>query len=209
MKQCTSCGKELSDSADFCGACGTKQEMEVKNSLYKIILEGFGSAKMNVIKAVKDATGSGLKEAKDAVESTPSIIKTGLTKDTAEILKYHLEQAGATISIYEQDKEIAIGYNLQDNIGNVKQGGCFIATAVYGAYDCPQVWTLRRYRDNALNATWYGRLLIHFYYTISPTIVKLFGKHTWFNNFFKKRLDVMTNKLSNKGVSDAPYYDKR
>jgi len=60
--------------------------------------------------------------------------------------------------------------------------GCYIATAVYGSYDCPQVWTLRRFRDNMLAKTWYGRTLIRAYYAISPTIVKWFGKAEWFTN---------------------------
>ena len=46
----------------------------------------------------------------------------------------------------------------------VKSGGCYVATAVYGSYDCPQVWTLRRYRDFALAETWHGRAFIHLYY---------------------------------------------
>ena len=54
--------------------------------------------------------------------------------------------------------------------------GCYVATCVYGSYDCPQVWTLRRYRDFELASTWYGRMFIHLYYAISPTIVKVFGK---------------------------------
>lgn len=37
------------------------------------------------------------------------------------------------------------------------KGGCYIATFVYGSYDCSQVWTLRRFRDNTLDETWYGR----------------------------------------------------
>lgn len=45
-----------------------------------------------------------------------------------------------------------------------QDGGCYIATCVYGSYDCPQVWTLRRYRDNTLAETWYGRLFVHTYY---------------------------------------------
>ena len=58
--------------------------------------------------------------------------------------------------------------------------GCYIATCVYGSYDCPQVWTLRRYRDNTLGSTWYGRTFIRTYYAISPTLVKWFGKTKWF-----------------------------
>ena len=51
--------------------------------------------------------------------------------------------------------------------------GCYVATAVYGSYDCPEVWTLRRFRDKVLAKTWYGRLFIHLYYAVSPTAVKL------------------------------------
>ena len=44
------------------------------------------------------------------------------------------------------------------------KGGCYVATAVYGSYDCPEVWTLRRYRDYSLAETWYGRAFIKLYY---------------------------------------------
>ena len=42
--------------------------------------------------------------------------------------------------------------------------GCYVATCVYGSYDCPQVWTLRRFRDDTLGSTWYGRTFIRVYY---------------------------------------------
>ena len=63
-----------------------------------------------------------------------------------------------------------------------QSSSCYIATAVYGSYDCPQVWTLRRFRDDTLAETWYGRAFIHTYYAISPTLVKWFGNKTWFKN---------------------------
>ena len=87
--------------------------------------------------------------------------------------------------------------------------GCYVATAVYGSYDCPQVWTLRRYRDNTLAETWYGRAFIHTYYAISPTLVKWFGDTVWFKNMWKPRLDRMVNNLREQGVEDTPYNDKR
>ncbi|MDE5995593.1 MAG: hypothetical protein K2G56_01610 [Eubacterium sp.] len=86
-------------------------------------------------------------------------------------------------------------------------GGCYVATAVYGSYDCPQVWTLRRYRDNQLAKTWYGRLFIHTYYAISPTIVKWFGNTKWFKDMWRGKLDKMVNDLQNSGVEDTPYND--
>lgn len=84
--------------------------------------------------------------------------------------------------------------------------GCYVATAVYGSYDCPQVWTLRRYRDFDLAANIYGRCFIRFYYALSPTLVKWFGTKKWFKSFWRKRLDRMVDKLNKKGYENT-YYD--
>ena len=89
-----------------------------------------------------------------------------------------------------------------------KNSGCYVATCVYGSYNCPQVWTLRRYRDNTLAKTWHGRAFIHTYYAISPTIVKWFGHTEWFKKMWHGKLDRMVEKLNNAGVSDMPYEDK-
>jgi hypothetical protein len=86
-------------------------------------------------------------------------------------------------------------------------GGCYVATAVYGSYDCPQVWTLRRYRDNTLNNTWYGRMFIHLYYAVSPTLVKWFGNTNWFKRMWHNKLDKLVAKLQANGVKDTPYKD--
>ena len=88
-------------------------------------------------------------------------------------------------------------------------GGCYVATAVYGSYDCPQVWTLRRFRDYELAKTWYGRAFIRTYYAISPTIVRWFGNTIWFKKMWKGTLDRMVSSLSNKGVADTPYEDRK
>jgi hypothetical protein len=77
------------------------------------------------------------------------------------------------------------------------QTPCYIATAVYGSYDCPQVWVLRQYRDDVLSNTWHGRTFIRFYYATSPAIVNLFGNKTWFNKIFKKHLDSLVERLKN------------
>lgn len=89
-----------------------------------------------------------------------------------------------------------------------KSGSCYVATAVYGSYDCPQVWTLRRYRDDTLSKTWYGRAFIHIYYKVSPTLVKWFGKTNWFRNMWKPKLDRMVKNLNCNGVENTPYEDK-
>ena len=87
-------------------------------------------------------------------------------------------------------------------------GGCYIATAVYGSYDCPEVWTLRRFRDFTLAESWYGRAFIKTYYAISPTLVRWFGKTSWFKNLLQKPLDNLIKKLQNKGVENTPYNDR-
>lgn len=87
------------------------------------------------------------------------------------------------------------------------EGGCYIATAVYGSYDCAEVWTLRRFRDNCLRQTWLGRSFIRVYYAISPTVVRLFGKQAWFNRLWRGVLDSFVDKLRSRGISDKPYSD--
>lgn len=93
--------------------------------------------------------------------------------------------------------------------GVATSSGCYVATAVYGSYDCPQVWTLRRYRDYTLAETWHGRAFIRTYYAISPTIVKWFGHTEWFRKMWKGKLDRMVSDLNKKGVEDTPYIDKQ
>ena len=87
-------------------------------------------------------------------------------------------------------------------------GGCYIATAVYGSYDCPEVWTLRRFRDYKLAENWFGRQFITLYYAISPKLVKWFGKTRWFRGFWKPKLNKMVRNLNNNGVDNTPYQDK-
>ncbi len=88
-------------------------------------------------------------------------------------------------------------------------GGCYIATCVYGSYDCPQVWTLRRFRDYSLASTWYGRLFISIYYAISPTLVKWFGRMPWFTEPWRKYLDKKVSSLNQKGFENTPYFDRQ
>ena len=66
---------------------------------FDVVLTSFGEAKVAVIKAVRAMTGLGLKEAKDAVEGTPSTIKEGASKDDAEGFKKQLEDAGGTVEL--------------------------------------------------------------------------------------------------------------
>lgn len=101
------------------------------------------------------------------------------------------------------DPGIFGGYNHSDS------GGCYVATCVYGSYDCPQVWTLRRFRDDTLAKSVAGRAFIRTYYALSPMIVKWFGHTAWFQKFWRSRLDAMVMRLQDDGVENTPYQDKR
>jgi len=66
---------------------------------FDVVLKAAGEKKINVIKAVREVTSLGLKEAKDLVESAPATVKEGVSKDEAESIKKKFEEAGATIEI--------------------------------------------------------------------------------------------------------------
>jgi hypothetical protein len=96
---------------------------------------------------------------------------------------------------------------IERNGGETKYSGCYVATAVYGSYDCPQVWTLRRFRDQVLQTNSFGRAFIKVYYAISPALVRLFGKTSWFTGLTKPMLDRFVLGLNRKGISDGSYVD--
>ena len=110
-------------------------------------------------------------------------------------------------AFYDELSAEASRRNSNSNSGG--SGGCYVATAVYGSYDCPQVWTLRRFRDYTLAESWYGRAFIRTYYAISPTLVKWFGETNWFKKMWKGKLDRMVANLNAAGVENSPYEDKR
>jgi len=80
-------------------AAGDAGEAAAEKTEFDVVLTGFGEAKVGVIKAVRTLTGLGLKEAKDAVEGTPSTIKEGVSKDEAEEVKKQLEEAGGSVEL--------------------------------------------------------------------------------------------------------------
>jgi large subunit ribosomal protein L7/L12 len=78
---------------------GGGAEAPAAKTEFDVVLDGFGDNKISVIKVVRQATGLGLKEAKDLVEGVPSKVKEGLSDADAKKLKAELEAAGATVSI--------------------------------------------------------------------------------------------------------------
>ncbi len=79
-------------------AAGPAEEVEEQTE-FDVVLEATGDKKINVIKVVRQVTALGLKEAKEMVDSAPSKIKEGVSKDEAEELKKQLEEAGAKVAL--------------------------------------------------------------------------------------------------------------
>ncbi len=79
-------------------AAGGAAAAEEKTS-FDVVLKSAGAAKLQVVKAVKEACGLGLKEAKDLVDGAPSKLKEGVAKEEADALKKALEEAGAEVEI--------------------------------------------------------------------------------------------------------------
>ncbi|EEF7865709.1 50S ribosomal protein L7/L12 [Salmonella enterica] len=88
----------VSAAAAVAVAAGPAEAAEEKTE-FDVILKAAGANKVTVIKAVRGATGLGLKEAKDLVESAPAALKEGVSKDDAEALKKSLEEAGAEVEV--------------------------------------------------------------------------------------------------------------
>ena len=78
------------------GAAGAAAE---EKSSFNVVLKDAGANKIQVIKVVRDATGLGLKEAKDLVDGAPKAVKEGASKEEAEELKAKFEEAGATVEL--------------------------------------------------------------------------------------------------------------
>ena len=128
---------------------------------------------------------------------------TGSSNDKHGLKAYNNRYRSSSSSSYRPSPSTSSSYSRPSS-----SGGCYVATAVYGSYDCPEVWLLRRYRDYYLDKNFFGRLFIKIYYAISPTLVKWFGKAKWFKKLIKPILEKKIKKLKELGYSDTEYDDK-
>lgn len=140
---------------------------------------------------------SGVKDATDALNN---FIGNGTSLD---VIQYQIDLIEKNGIDPKNSQSSSSSNSISDN------GGCYVATCVYGSYDCPQVWTLRRFRDYTLAETWYGRLFVRAYYAISPILVRWFGHTSWFKRMWRRKLDQVVSTLQSHGVESSPYQDKQ
>ena len=80
-------------------AAGTGAEAEAEKDEFEVVLAGIGDKKIQVIKVIREITSLGLKEAKDLVDSAPSSVREGATREEAEQIKAKLEEKGASVEL--------------------------------------------------------------------------------------------------------------
>ena len=109
---------------------------------------------------------------------------------------------------YDEGYETARRNSRRSSTSGSSSDGCYIATAVYGSYDCPEVWMLRRFRDEVLRASVLGRLFIRGYYAVSPGLARHLGSKQLFQKPVKMALDSFVSNLKKAGLRDTPYHGR-
>ncbi len=202
-------------SSDLFSICDSLQKINIPESVTVIGEDAFSGCSSlesitlpNILKTIENKAFSGCTSLSEIV------IPEGVTS----IGFFAFEGCTSLTEIVIPESVVSMGDGIFENcsidLHVIKKGakskkGCYVATAVYGSYDCPQVWTLRRYRDYTLSKTWYGRAFIHLYYAVSPKLVKWFGKTNWFKRICQGKLDRMIKKLNDSGVENTPYDDRK
>ena len=109
---------------------------------------------------------------------------------------------GMLDSLFSEIAKESSGSAIPSNQKQVSQSslkeGCYIATAVYGDYNAPEVLLLRMFRDGVLKKSKLGRLFIKIYYAISPTLAHKLKNHPFVNSKIKIILDHIVRQISNK-----------
>jgi ribosomal protein L7/L12 len=179
------------------------------------------TGKLNAIKYCKDNTGWNLNKCKEYIDQlvdkgqvdqwetaqpvsvsgaeenitmAQRIIEIARTKGKLHAVKYYKDQTGKGLkeSVAYVDKIVPPGVFK-------KTEGCFIATACYGDYDAEEVVVLRRYRDNVLQQTKTGRLMVHLYYYASPSLANFIQNKSALRAVIRKHiLQPLVNRLSVK-----------
>ncbi|GAA1912046.1 hypothetical protein GCM10009775_00820 [Microbacterium aoyamense] len=141
--------------------------------------------------AILDAT---LSEQMGGVDDLPAVLKVMLTAGLKDL-------DGVSDRVGEGAAPVTA-------TASKPSGGCYVATAVYGAYDCPEVWVLRRFRDGWLATTSCGRWFIRVYYRSSPRLVQYIGGYPRLARAIRSVLNRFVAMLRRAGYENTPYSDR-
>ena len=98
-------------------------------------------------------------------------------------------------------------YKLKEKYQSNPEYLWYMGTCLYGSYNCPEVWVLRRFRDKWLYDSPYHIPLINIYYHFAPKIVNKFETYNWFKVIVKSALDKFIQFLKKRNYDDTPYSD--
>lgn len=125
--------------------------------------------------------------------------ETKVTSDTTSTSSYSKPATSSyTAPANTTQRSTTTTFTQQTSSQPTKKEGCYIATAVYGSYDAPQVMTLRRYRDETLRNTAFGRWFIRTYYRLSPPVAEKLKNAKHINRFVRSILDKWVEKINRK-----------
>ena len=158
--------------------------------------EIWNAAKENGVYDQRDEKGDG-QEDRIAEEIYDKAMQKLGVKNAATSYGSSSSVPANTHSNYDSTSSITVANNLSDDLPNKKEG-CYIATAVYGSYDAPEVLTLRRFRDKTLKKSLFGRLFIRLYYILSPPVAKKLKNTHRVNIFVRRILDKWVSRLNSK-----------
>lgn len=111
----------------------------------------------------------------------------------------HLRNDKRTFKLNRIEKVRFVGSNKDSDWINNSSDGCYIATMAYGSYEHPQVIELRKFRDDILRRSHFGRLFVKLYYFASPKLVILFKNQITTNKIIRKILDTFVEYIKTKG----------
>lgn len=184
MQKCLNCNAEVDDRAYVCPKCGSSTLMgsySAEDALSMLdAVKGQGEAAQHVDRSAELYAQERLDE---AVAELQAALKINPLNPTAHgnMGAVLLKQGKPKEAIPWLEKALELNPNLEGvsaalagakSAGSAQNSGCFIATACYGFADCPEVRTLRDFRDQVLLSSPFGRVLTRLYYLISPPVAR-------------------------------------
>jgi hypothetical protein len=150
--------------------------------------------KIQAIKVFRQYSKVDLSEAKEVIDRLDS---TAASSDlSAQDLDHSYKKSSKSSDLYTPDLR-------PSKDSSVKKSGCYIATAVYGSYDAPEVRVLRTFREDVLAQSMAGRIFIQFYYAVSPPIARRLKNAKRINRAVRRLLDGIVQKIDIGGTNEV------
>lgn len=169
------------------------KDLEIDALLQDIIDGLYANPKYNIF---RDVYGNDFDDAKKCMWRKGQLSKSQFKAFNKALMMSSEAYYQNGLQIYDTIIRAFYRVNKNYNVYRSRYGsGCYIATSVYGNYNHPQVLKLRYFRDEILARSLIGKIIIKFYYLISPLIVKIFGKSKKFNIVMQRILEKFIHKF--------------